>query len=106
VVELPVKCVALTDAQMPLGQVRITWAWAEQIGSCSRVWPPYKSSLSVKILAAATASSVHGPSVFETPRLAFKKNQRLLPMLTRRVSSYCPQGTDTCRAAPTIRSCL
>jgi hypothetical protein len=35
--------------------------------------------LSVKIVVAATASSVHGPSVFETPRLGLKKNQRLLP---------------------------
>jgi hypothetical protein len=60
--------------------------------------------LSVKNVAAAVSSSVHGPTAFETPTSGLN-DQRLVPMLTSLVLSYWPQGTVTRKLAPTIRSC-
>src|SRR6187549_2638517 len=101
----PLNQVTSSDSHWPEWKLWMTWPCSERIGSCERVWPPKKSSLSLKKVAAACISKVHAPSAFDTP-ISGLIVQRWPLMLTRRLSSYCPHGGETCTLAPTIRSCF
>jgi len=62
-----------------------------------------KSPLSVKNVAAPAASKIHGPHAFDAPISGFN-DQRLVPMLTRRVGSYWLAGAVTRTLPPMMRS--
>ena len=71
------------------------------IGSCSRVRPPMKSSLSVKSQTPAIASTYPLAEYAEAPTSGLN-DQRLVPRLISFVESYWPSGGATVRLTPTM----
>src|SRR3954454_11216912 len=83
--------------------LRVKWNCVETIRSCSRVRPPTKLVLSVKIHAPTMNSTTHLPYVCDSPSSGLN-DQRLVPRLMTFAGSYCPSGGTATRLTPTMRS--